>query len=130
MANELKISIIGDASSAYEALQNVNTIIGESAERADVFQRSLEAAQAAGQSFAEAVNTAAGSLERFIANEEEATTQTQQYSSSVGASGTAHRKLVTDVQAASAAIRGLEGSLNVRAVERFTVSILGLGPVM
>lgn len=37
---------------------------------------------------------------------------------------------VTSVQAASAAIRTLEGGLPIRAVERFTVSVLGMGPLL
>jgi hypothetical protein len=48
-------------------------------------------------------------------------------STKVRAFGDAHAKAVTDVQAASAAIRGMEGSLSIRAVEQFTTKVLGLG---
>ncbi len=42
----------------------------------------------------------------------------------------ATRKSITDVQAASAAIRGFEGNLPIRAVEQFAVKMLGLGPAL
>ena len=41
--------------------------------------------------------------------------------------GSAHGKLVTDVQAASGAIRAFEGHMSIRAVEQFSTKILGLG---
>lgn len=44
--------------------------------------------------------------------------------------GEAARHSVSDMQAASAAIRGLEGSMNVRAAERFITTIGGIGPVL
>lgn len=44
--------------------------------------------------------------------------------------GDAARHAVTDMQAASAAIRGLEGSMNIRAAERFISMIGGIGPVL
>lgn len=42
----------------------------------------------------------------------------------------ATRRSITDVQAASAAIRGFEGNLPIRAVEQFAVKMLGLGPAL
>ena len=44
--------------------------------------------------------------------------------------GGAARHSVTDMQAASAAIRGLEGSMNIRAAERFISLFSGAGPIM
>lgn len=43
--------------------------------------------------------------------------------------GGAHGKLITDVQASSAAIRAFEGNMSIRAVEQFTTKLLGLGNV-
>jgi hypothetical protein len=46
------------------------------------------------------------------------------------ANAAAHGRMVPQVAAASGAIRLLEGALPIRAVERFTVNVLGLGPII
>ena len=44
--------------------------------------------------------------------------------------GAAHAHMVSEMQAASGEIRVFEGAMPIRAVERFAVSVLGLGPIM
>lgn len=68
------------------------------------------------------LQTISDSLEKLTAKAVRTTT-------AVEGLGAAHRHAVTDVQAASAAIRGLEGSLSIRAVEQFTTKFLGLGAI-
>jgi hypothetical protein len=46
------------------------------------------------------------------------------------ANAAAHGAMVPQVAAASGAIRVLEGALPIRAVERFAVNVLGLGPIL
>jgi len=41
-----------------------------------------------------------------------------------------HRHAVSEVQAAGAAFRTLEGGIPIRAIERFSVNVLGMGPIL
>lgn len=130
--NELRISIIGDASSAYEALQKVNEAIGTSAARAEVFTKALEKAEQQGHAFAEALGEAAGTLEEFIAQEDAATVATETFTQAQNAAAAGVGHAVPQMQAASGALRELEGNFthNIRAAERFLTTTLGLGPVL
>lgn len=90
---------------------------------ADVARSSLDSVinkqQALGVSVAEA--KAAMDSEAAAAN---------QAAAAVSNLGTAHSQTIPEIAAASAAIRVFEGAMPIRAVERFAVSTLGLGPIL
>lgn len=103
----------------------------------NVFEQVLRADIAAGNSLGDALKTIASSGEgtaavfaqlarealSFKVHVVEATNATIKL-------GAAHTAMVPEVAAASAAIRVFEGAMPIRAVERFAVNILGLGPIL
>ena len=60
----------------------------------------------------------------------QASTAHAQLANSVRQMGSAHAKAVPEIAAASAAIRTFEGALPIRAVERFLVQVLNMGPIL
>jgi hypothetical protein len=77
-----------------------------------------------------AETTLEGLRERHRMQTERLTATNDKAAASQEKLNTATRKTVTDVQAASAAIRAMEGTLSIRAVEQFTTKMLGMGPAM
>jgi hypothetical protein len=109
--------------------------------------QAVQATHALGDAFAKATTEYAGLAESF----ERSTTQVVQHTEAVSrevavanmatvaekahaeavkAMGAAHGAAVPQVAAASAAIREMEGNIPIRAVERFAVNVLGLGPIL
>jgi hypothetical protein len=69
-------------------------------------------------------------MEREISLAGYAATAENAHAAATRAMGAAHSHAVPEVAAASGAIRELEGALPIRAVERFAVNVLGLGPIL
>lgn len=85
------------------------------------------AAKAIGQ---ESIDRLSEALNRFSVSTEKAAVVTRASSVGVGALGESFNHSVPQIAAASAAVRAFEGTLSVRAVERFLTSVLGLGPAL
>lgn len=90
-------------------------------------QTSVQGASSTLQGLDSAIERLIGALNELSSTISSLDSKITTHSVNVGKLGSAHAKAVTDVQAASAAIRGLEGNLSVRAVEQFTTKVLGMG---
>ena len=66
----------------------------------------------------------------FIVDMERANQKLNEFGQSTRNLSAAQHGAVSDMQATSAALRGLEGSMNIRAAERFLTTIKGIGPVL
>lgn len=109
-----------DASVAIEALAGFEEIAAEAS-------AALAGAKANLAEVTEYLN-AATSVE--MTTTEASTAVQNQFAASVERSAVAQGHSVSEVQAASGAIRVFEGALPIRAVERFAVTSLGLGPIL
>ncbi|HEX4138367.1 MAG TPA: hypothetical protein VHY84_27400 [Bryobacteraceae bacterium] len=69
-------------------------------------------------------------LDAMKAATDSAAASAKKHQAAIAELGDAHAKMVPQVAAASGAIRVLEGAMPIRAVERFAVNILGLGPIL
>ncbi|CAB4130936.1 hypothetical protein UFOVP130_46 [uncultured Caudovirales phage] len=136
------------ASTALELLIKINTLgtdelkkvdavvksVGEGTRLAGAqlktFDATLASLVATGKTTTQALEEMAASSGVLSASIRSTAAEVLAHINGVNALGAAHKHAVTDVQAASAAIRSFEGHIPIRAVEQFTVKMLGLGPIM
>ncbi len=109
-----------------------------------IFEQVLKSDVAAGNSLSASLSTIAATskggfeglaaiakqAQTFGVAATEAASATTRFTASTVALGQAHSHAVPQIAAASGAIRVFEGALPIRAVERFAVTTLGLGPLL
>lgn len=87
------------------------------------YEQELRVAQAAVEAMSQTQNN-------YISTATSAAAASRLFASSVDQVGSSAAHAVPEIAAASSAIRVMDGSLPIRAVERFAVTTLGLGPIL
>lgn len=135
---------MAEASSVTRAsLEELKSQYAEAATQVKAISQQMADAQKAGlnpatlQIYKQALDEAKSSMAGFGVQIAEVTSglQSEAAATQIAAAATerlsvSHGHAVSEIQAASAAIRVFEGALPIRAVERFAVSALGLGPIL